>query len=105
MMLARICAIALVLVSLTPAAWAQPLLVPQDYPTIQEAINAAVPGDTVLVDDGCYIERIDFLGKAITIESVNGPDFTIIDGNQQGTVVTCVGVAGGNRVGIGAGGM
>ena len=37
------------------------------YPTIQSAINAAVNGDTVLVQPGTYYETIDFLGKEITI--------------------------------------
>lgn len=53
--------------------------VPEDYPTIQEAIDAAVDGDTVLVNDGTYEEAINFLGKAITVISVNGPEVTIID--------------------------
>ncbi len=58
------------------------------YSTIQSAINAASPGDTVLVDDGTYIENIDFMGKAITVNSVNGAGKTIIDGAQKDSVVT-----------------
>jgi parallel beta-helix repeat protein len=61
--------------------------VPQDYPTIQAAIDAAVDSDTVLVSPGTYVELIDFLGKQITVESASGPDVTIIDGNLSGTVV------------------
>ena len=34
---------------------------------MQAAISAALPGDTVLVLPGTYVERIDFLGKAIMI--------------------------------------
>jgi parallel beta-helix repeat protein len=64
------------------------LNVPTDYPTIQSAIDAAVDGDTVLVDDGTYVENINFLGKAITVISVNGPESTVIDGNARGSVVT-----------------
>jgi parallel beta-helix repeat protein len=64
--------------------------VPQDYPTIQAAINAAVAGDTVLVSPGTYVERIDFQEKEITVESTDGPTSTIIDGNQAGVVVRIV---------------
>jgi hypothetical protein len=63
--------------------------VPGDYNTIQEAIDAAVNGDKVLVHPGTYVENIDFKGKAITVTGEQGHDVTIIDGNQAGSVVTC----------------
>ena len=40
---------------------------PCHYSTIQEAIQAAQEGDTVLVMPGVYYEEVDFLGKAITV--------------------------------------
>ncbi len=65
------------------------LYVPQEYSTIQEAINAAVDGNLVLVDDGTYMENINFKGKAITVASrffIDGDEFhianTIINGSQ-----------------------
>jgi hypothetical protein len=76
------------------AAAATVLRVPQDHPTIQAAIDAAVSGDTVLVSPGTYVERIDFRGKEITVASTNGPASTIIDGNQSGTVVRIVAATG-----------
>ena len=63
--------------------------VPQDQPGIQAGINAAFPGDTVLVADSTYTENIDFKGKAITVASyflMDGDtthiNNTIIDGSK-----------------------
>jgi len=61
--------------------------VPSEYATIQAAINACNNEDTVLVADGVYTgdgnRDIDFLGKAITVKSENGPENCII--NCQGS--------------------
>src|SRR5712691_10575345 len=66
------------------------LLVPQVFPTIQVAIDAAAPGDTVSVSPGVYHELIDNHSKAITIESTGGASVTTIDGGSAGTVVRLI---------------
>ena len=43
--------------------------VPADKPTIQEAINSASNGDTVVVSPGTYYENILFRGKNIVVTS------------------------------------
>ncbi len=58
-------------------------LVPDNYPTIQAAIDDAYDGDTIIVTDGTYTGQgnidIDFKGKSITLKSQNGPANCIIN--------------------------
>ncbi|NOY65045.1 MAG: hypothetical protein GXO97_06600 [Nitrospirae bacterium] len=62
---------------------------PAEYSTIQAAINAASDGDVVLVADGTYSERINYNGKNITVQSLNGAAYTTIQGDgADGPVVT-----------------
>lgn len=62
--------------------------VPGSCRSIQEALDKASSGDLVIVRPGTYYENIDFLGKSIRLQSDIGPEFTIIDGCQAGSVVT-----------------
>ena len=68
--------------------------VPADQPTIQAGINVSVNADTILVQPGTYVENINYNGKNITLASLflTSQDTsyisqTIIDGNQNGSVV------------------
>jgi hypothetical protein len=65
-------------------AFSATIYVPDDYPTIQGAIDASVNGDTIIVRPGTYVENIDFLGKAVTLQSDAGPEVTVIDGGDPG---------------------
>ena len=50
---------------------------------IQDAVNAAVDGDTVLVTNGTYTSGGQItVSKDISIRSVNGPNLTIVDGRN-----------------------
>lgn len=62
--------------------------VPEDFTTLQTAIDSAGAGDTILVSPGIYVENINFRGKNVVLKSVEGPEQTIIDGNKKGSVVT-----------------
>jgi hypothetical protein len=61
--------------------------VPEEYPTIQQAIDASDDGDVVIVAPGTYYETIDFLGKAILVRSEQGPEATVIDAGGLGDAV------------------
>lgn len=64
------------------------VFVPGDYADIQAALVAAQDLDRILVHPGLYRENIDFAGKALILESVDGSEATTIDGGGAGSVVT-----------------
>ncbi len=73
----------------------------QDHPfgTIQQALDAALYGDTVLVGPGVYAGKgnadLDYGHKWLALRSTQGPDQTVIDCNGLGRAIryeTTVGV-------------
>jgi parallel beta-helix repeat protein len=60
------------------------------YCSIQTAIDNAVDTDEIVVAPGTYFENINFLGRAITLRSADGPDVTIIEPGSSNPVVSCV---------------
>ncbi len=74
---------ALVVLLIPMTAGAIQILVPSEQPTIQEGINAASEGDTVLVAADTYTgplnRDLDFGGTNMAVLSESGPMSTIID--------------------------
>ena len=68
------------------------LIVPDDYPTIQAAINAASSGATIYVRAGIYYENV-VINKTVSLFGEN-KSTTIIDGSGTGTVVAIGQVSG-----------
>ena len=64
--------------------------VPDDYETIQGAIDASEDGDTVRVRAGVYYEGLRMMGKNIWLESEDGPEETIIIGENRNDGVRVV---------------
>jgi parallel beta-helix repeat protein len=64
----------------------QTIIVPDTYPSIQEAINHATPGETIYVKTGVYFEHIVIGKNNLKIVGEN-KNTTIIDGQRAGTVV------------------
>ncbi|MBN1295346.1 SUMF1/EgtB/PvdO family nonheme iron enzyme [bacterium] len=62
---------------------ADTIFVPDDYATIQGAVDAASSGDTILVADDTYSgagnRNIEFDGKQLVVASENGPEGCILD--------------------------
>ncbi|MGJ8650307.1 MAG: choice-of-anchor Q domain-containing protein [Opitutaceae bacterium] len=72
-------AISLSVILLVPLSAAE-LKVPSDYSSIQAAIDAAEPEDTVLVAPGRYTENL-VISKDISVASTDGAEVTILDAN------------------------
>ena len=50
-----------------------------DYRTIQEAINNAQDGDTIVVKPGTYREQVSFIGRRVTVRSDDPNDPAVVE--------------------------
>lgn len=66
---------------LTPNQAPVTVYVPDDYQTIQYAVNYVPPGSTIIVRDGTYHENI-LINKRATIRSQNGPANCTVGGAE-----------------------
>ena len=101
----KLFALALAILFLAAPVGAATLRVPQDYPTIQAAVNAARSGDVVLVAPGTYGDVVHQPGgmdttrcavvmkSGITLRG-SGPGVTIIDADSLGRGIHCGNVTG-----------
>jgi parallel beta-helix repeat protein len=70
----------------SPMVWAKSSIirVPQDYPTIKQALNASGPGDTIIVSEGTYPEGEIWITKPNITLVANGA--VVVDGLRKGWV-------------------
>ena len=81
----RILLISALLTLIAPLALGATYNVPGNFNTIQAAINASANGDVIQVAPGTYKENLDFMGKAITVRSTQGPYRTTLNADSQGS--------------------
>jgi parallel beta-helix repeat protein len=80
------CLIASALITaLSVDAASKTLTVPDDYSTINAALESAIDGDTIIVKSGTYTEHL-VIDKAVTLKGA-GSDSTTINGDNSGTVL------------------
>ena len=65
------------------------IYVPADSPTVAGALAFATEGDRVYVAPGLYTERV-FVPPGVALLGA-GPELSILDGEESGTVVTVLG--------------
>lgn len=84
--------------------------VPSDYKTIQESINNASPGDSIVVSEGTYHENVT-IDKPLVLKSDKGAGATIVQANvaqepvikvmnADGVSITGFTIAGSKAAGI-----
>jgi plastocyanin len=74
--------------STAPAVWTGATVrVPEDHPTIQEAVNAANPGDLVLIGPGTYREAIEISKPGLVVRGTDRNAVVIDAGFESENVI------------------
>ena len=88
LLLRRLAGLACALLLTAGHATAATLSVPNQYETIQAALDSCAGGDTVLVEPGTYTgpgnKNLDFHGAGVVLLSAAGAELTVIDCESQG---------------------
>jgi len=66
------------------------IYVPDDYPTIQQAVNNATPGDVIIVEDGTYHENVHVNTSHLAIRSHYGPANCTVNASNSNAHVFAV---------------
>jgi hypothetical protein len=77
--------------SLTSPVIAALIVVPDEAPTIQDAITGAASGDSILVRAGTYAESLTLTGKNVTIFGESGAEATAITGSSAVRILEVTG--------------
>jgi len=88
-----------ILLACTATVGAATIRVPEDFQTIQAAIDEAGSGDRIAVAAGTYREAIRLGGHALVLEATEGPSRTVIDATERDQpVITCDGSSSGTLI-------
>jgi hypothetical protein len=64
------------------------IVIPDEYATIQAALDDATTGDTLAIRPGTYIETLDPAGIDVRIIGLGAAEDVLIDANQAGSVLS-----------------
>ncbi|MFH2002202.1 MAG: right-handed parallel beta-helix repeat-containing protein [Planctomycetota bacterium] len=85
-----LCTLLFILMMSTPLS-AAIIRVPQDYSTIQEAIDAATDFDEIIVAPGTYVEQLKIMSKSPILRSEGGPEVTVLRTSSTEPVIRILG--------------
>ncbi|MCH2143436.1 MAG: right-handed parallel beta-helix repeat-containing protein [Phycisphaerales bacterium] len=80
--------------SVTAETWTVDDDGPADFDNIQEAVYAAADGDVILIAPGTYTSNsiagvVSIDSKSLTLQSSGEPALTILDGQDERSVISC----------------